>query len=43
MVEKKTLCLVFSVFGLMELSVAVHAGAVGSDHGRGYFEEARGS
>lgn len=32
-----------SVYGLMPLSVVVHAGAVGSDRGRGYFEEARGS
>lgn len=31
------------LYGLMELSVAVHASAVGSDRGREYFEEARGA
>lgn len=29
-------------YGLMELSVAIHAGAEGSDSGRRVFEEARG-
>lgn len=33
---------VSSVCGFMELRVEVHAGAVGSDRGRGDFEEARG-